>query len=150
MHEDKLCMKVMVWLDFVFFHSRGGYIPTGTSQSLSGALNRQNQMMQGSGIQGAAFGRRYWCHSCLKMPTCSLTRLSVLKWSCLLPVYCFVLTVTFIDLFDFSSPPPIKGKKRAMKRCCTSRFKFNTDQNLIIQWFSFSECPLCFQSLMIF
>ncbi|XP_041746228.2 scaffold attachment factor B2 isoform X1 [Coregonus clupeaformis] len=38
----------------------GGYIPTGTSQSLSGALNRQNQMMQGSGMQGGgAFGRRY-------------------------------------------------------------------------------------------
>ncbi|XP_042562892.1 scaffold attachment factor B2-like isoform X2 [Clupea harengus] len=40
--------------------SRGGYIPTGTSQSMSGALNRPNQMMQGgSGIQGGAFGRRY-------------------------------------------------------------------------------------------
>ncbi|XP_048019997.1 scaffold attachment factor B1 isoform X2 [Megalobrama amblycephala] len=40
--------------------SRGGYMPTGTSQSLSGALNRPNQMMQGSGIQGGgAFGRRY-------------------------------------------------------------------------------------------
>ncbi|KAM9848963.1 scaffold attachment factor B1 [Aulostomus maculatus] len=38
---------------------RGGYINTGTSQSLSGALNRQNQMMQGSGLQGGAFGRRY-------------------------------------------------------------------------------------------
>ncbi|MEQ2294439.1 hypothetical protein AMECASPLE_003864 [Ameca splendens] len=38
---------------------RGGYMNTGTSQSLSGALNRQNQMMQGSGIQGGAFGRRY-------------------------------------------------------------------------------------------
>ncbi|XP_055796558.1 scaffold attachment factor B2-like isoform X2 [Salvelinus fontinalis] len=39
---------------------RGGYMPTGTSQSLSGALNRQNQMMQGSGMQGGgAFGRRY-------------------------------------------------------------------------------------------
>ncbi|XP_029551813.1 scaffold attachment factor B2 isoform X4 [Salmo trutta] len=38
----------------------GGYMPTGTSQSLSGALNRQNQMMQGSGMQGGgAFGRRY-------------------------------------------------------------------------------------------
>ncbi|XP_056459938.1 scaffold attachment factor B1 isoform X1 [Gadus chalcogrammus] len=39
--------------------SRGGYINTGTSQSLSGALNRQNQMMQGSGLQSGAFGRRY-------------------------------------------------------------------------------------------
>ncbi|KAL1023098.1 hypothetical protein UPYG_G00036380 [Umbra pygmaea] len=40
--------------------NRGGYIPTGTSQSLSGALNRQNQMMQGGGLQGGgAFGRRY-------------------------------------------------------------------------------------------
>ncbi|XP_051764277.1 scaffold attachment factor B1 isoform X2 [Ctenopharyngodon idella] len=40
--------------------SRGGYMQTGTSQSLSGALNRPNQMMQGSGIQGGgAFGRRY-------------------------------------------------------------------------------------------
>ncbi|KAJ7993146.1 hypothetical protein DPEC_G00269400 [Dallia pectoralis] len=40
--------------------NRGGYMPTGTSQSLSGALNRQNQMMQGSGMQGGgAFGRRY-------------------------------------------------------------------------------------------
>uniref|UniRef100_A0A8C0YKT9 Scaffold attachment factor B n=1 Tax=Cyprinus carpio carpio TaxID=630221 RepID=A0A8C0YKT9_CYPCA len=40
--------------------SRGGYIQTGTSQSLSGALNRPNQMMQGSGMQGGgAFGRRY-------------------------------------------------------------------------------------------
>ncbi|XP_067085811.1 scaffold attachment factor B1 isoform X4 [Osmerus mordax] len=39
--------------------SRGGYLATGTSQSLSGALNRQNQMMQGSSMQGAAFGRRY-------------------------------------------------------------------------------------------
>ncbi|XP_056615396.1 scaffold attachment factor B1 isoform X2 [Triplophysa dalaica] len=39
---------------------RGGYMPTGTSQSLSGALNRPNQLMQGSGIQGGgAFGRRY-------------------------------------------------------------------------------------------
>ncbi|XP_060933558.1 scaffold attachment factor B1 [Limanda limanda] len=38
---------------------RGGYINTGTSQSLSGALNRQNQLMQGSGLQGGAFGRRY-------------------------------------------------------------------------------------------
>ncbi|XP_068176271.1 scaffold attachment factor B1 [Antennarius striatus] len=38
---------------------RGGYMNTGTSQSLSGALNRQNQMMQGSGMQGGAFGRRY-------------------------------------------------------------------------------------------
>ncbi|XP_026861289.1 scaffold attachment factor B1 isoform X1 [Electrophorus electricus] len=40
--------------------SRGGYMQSGTSQSLSGALNRQNQMMQGSGLQGGgAFGRRY-------------------------------------------------------------------------------------------
>ncbi|XP_016295860.1 scaffold attachment factor B2-like isoform X1 [Sinocyclocheilus anshuiensis] len=40
--------------------SRGGYIQTGTSQSLSGALNRPNQVMQGSGMQGGgAFGRRY-------------------------------------------------------------------------------------------
>ncbi|XP_077082372.1 scaffold attachment factor B1 isoform X1 [Siphateles boraxobius] len=40
--------------------SRGGYIQTGTSQSLAGALNRPNQMIQGSGIQGGgAFGRRY-------------------------------------------------------------------------------------------
>ncbi|XP_052395275.1 scaffold attachment factor B2 isoform X3 [Carassius gibelio] len=40
--------------------SRGGYIQTGTSQSLSGTLNRPNQMMQGSGMQGGgAFGRRY-------------------------------------------------------------------------------------------
>ncbi|XP_010869811.2 scaffold attachment factor B1 isoform X2 [Esox lucius] len=40
--------------------NRGGYMATGTSQSLSGALNRQNQMMQGSGMQGGgAFGRRY-------------------------------------------------------------------------------------------
>ncbi|CAL8308083.1 unnamed protein product [Lota lota] len=39
--------------------SRGGYMNTGTSQSLSGALNRQNQMMQGSGLQSGAFGRRY-------------------------------------------------------------------------------------------
>ncbi|KAI4872956.1 hypothetical protein NFI96_023640, partial [Prochilodus magdalenae] len=40
--------------------NRGGYMPTGTSQSLSGALNRQNQMMQGGGMQGGgAFGRRY-------------------------------------------------------------------------------------------
>ncbi|XP_046713626.1 scaffold attachment factor B1 isoform X2 [Silurus meridionalis] len=48
--------------------SRGGYMQTGTSQSLSGTMNRQNQMMQGGGagtgtggsIQGAgAFGRRY-------------------------------------------------------------------------------------------
>ncbi|XP_036376554.1 scaffold attachment factor B1 [Megalops cyprinoides] len=38
---------------------RGGYMRGGTSQSLSGALNRQNQMMQGSGMQGGAFGRRY-------------------------------------------------------------------------------------------
>ncbi|XP_026200635.1 scaffold attachment factor B1 isoform X2 [Anabas testudineus] len=38
---------------------RGGYMNTGTSQSLSGALNRQNQLMQGSGMQGGAFGRRY-------------------------------------------------------------------------------------------
>uniref|UniRef100_A0A1A8GWF5 Scaffold attachment factor B n=1 Tax=Nothobranchius korthausae TaxID=1143690 RepID=A0A1A8GWF5_9TELE len=38
---------------------RGGYVNTGTSQSLSGALNRQNPLMQGSGLQGAAFGRRY-------------------------------------------------------------------------------------------
>ncbi|XP_066503314.1 scaffold attachment factor B1 isoform X2 [Hoplias malabaricus] len=40
--------------------SRGGYMQTGTSQSLSAALNRQNQMMQGGGLQGSgAFGRRY-------------------------------------------------------------------------------------------
>ncbi|XP_051977986.1 scaffold attachment factor B1 [Xyrauchen texanus] len=40
--------------------SRGGYIPTGTSQSLSGALNRPNQIIPGSGMQGGgAFGRRY-------------------------------------------------------------------------------------------
>ncbi|XP_075943975.1 scaffold attachment factor B1 [Anarhichas minor] len=39
--------------------SRGSYINTGTSQSLSGALNRQNQLLQGSGLQGGAFGRRY-------------------------------------------------------------------------------------------
>ncbi|XP_029356278.1 scaffold attachment factor B1 isoform X2 [Echeneis naucrates] len=38
---------------------RGGYMNTGTSQSLSGALNRQNQLMQGGGLQGGAFGRRY-------------------------------------------------------------------------------------------
>uniref|UniRef100_A0A1A8M0D2 Scaffold attachment factor B n=1 Tax=Nothobranchius pienaari TaxID=704102 RepID=A0A1A8M0D2_9TELE len=38
---------------------RGGYVNTGTSQSLAGALNRQNQLMQGSGLQGGAFGRRY-------------------------------------------------------------------------------------------
>ncbi|XP_028300208.1 scaffold attachment factor B1 isoform X2 [Gouania willdenowi] len=37
---------------------RGGYINTGTTQSLSGALNRQNQMMPG-GMQSGAFGRRY-------------------------------------------------------------------------------------------
>ncbi|KAF7657984.1 hypothetical protein LDENG_00019760 [Lucifuga dentata] len=39
--------------------SRGNYMNTGTSQSLSGALNRQNQLMQGGGLQGGAFGRRY-------------------------------------------------------------------------------------------
>lgn len=41
--------------------SRGGYMQTGTSQSLSGTMNRPNQMMQGGGgMQGAgAFGRRY-------------------------------------------------------------------------------------------
>ncbi|KAM8873857.1 scaffold attachment factor B1 [Spinachia spinachia] len=39
--------------------SRGSYMNTGTSQSLSGALNRQNQLLQGSGLQGGAFGRRY-------------------------------------------------------------------------------------------
>ncbi|XP_027014855.1 scaffold attachment factor B1 isoform X2 [Tachysurus fulvidraco] len=41
--------------------SRGGYMQTGTSQSLPGTMNRQNQMMPGgSGVQGAgAFGRRY-------------------------------------------------------------------------------------------
>ncbi|XP_051979952.1 scaffold attachment factor B2-like [Xyrauchen texanus] len=40
--------------------SRGGYLPTGASQSLSGALNRPNQIIQGSGMQGGgAFGRRY-------------------------------------------------------------------------------------------
>ncbi|XP_013869656.1 scaffold attachment factor B1 [Austrofundulus limnaeus] len=38
---------------------RGSYMNTGTSQSLSGGPNRQNQMMQGSGMQGGAFGRRY-------------------------------------------------------------------------------------------
>ncbi|GAA6083973.1 scaffold attachment factor B1 isoform X1, partial [Tachysurus ichikawai] len=40
---------------------RGGYMQTGTSQSLPGTMNRQNQMMPGgSGVQGAgAFGRRY-------------------------------------------------------------------------------------------
>lgn len=42
-----------------FLNSRGGYMNTGTSQSLSGALNRQNQLMQGGGLQGGAFGRRY-------------------------------------------------------------------------------------------
>ncbi|TRZ01193.1 hypothetical protein DNTS_035508 [Danionella cerebrum] len=39
--------------------SRGGHIQTGASQSISGALNRPNQTLQGSGIQGGAFGRRY-------------------------------------------------------------------------------------------
>ncbi|XP_051549759.1 scaffold attachment factor B2-like [Myxocyprinus asiaticus] len=40
--------------------SRGGYLPTGASPSLSGALNRPNQIMQSSGMQGGgAFGRRY-------------------------------------------------------------------------------------------
>ncbi|XP_066552458.1 scaffold attachment factor B1 isoform X6 [Amia ocellicauda] len=39
--------------------SRGGYMQGGTSQSLSGALNRQNQMMPSGGMQGGAFGRRY-------------------------------------------------------------------------------------------
>nr|XP_023699515.1 scaffold attachment factor B2-like isoform X2 [Paramormyrops kingsleyae] len=38
---------------------RGGYMQGTASQNLSGALNRPNQMMQSSGIQGAAFGRRY-------------------------------------------------------------------------------------------
>ncbi|XP_048832213.1 scaffold attachment factor B1 [Brienomyrus brachyistius] len=38
---------------------RGGYMQGTASQSLSGALNRPSQMMQGSGIQGGAFGRRY-------------------------------------------------------------------------------------------
>ncbi|XP_054645231.1 scaffold attachment factor B1 isoform X2 [Dunckerocampus dactyliophorus] len=36
---------------------RGGYM--NSSQSLSGALNRQNQMMQGGGMQGGAFNRRF-------------------------------------------------------------------------------------------
>ncbi|KAJ3598810.1 hypothetical protein NHX12_032774 [Muraenolepis orangiensis] len=35
-----------------------GYMNTGTSEALSGALNRQNQMM-GGGLQSGAFGRRY-------------------------------------------------------------------------------------------
>ncbi|XP_068599364.1 scaffold attachment factor B1 [Brachionichthys hirsutus] len=40
--------------------ARGSYVNTGTSQSLSGALNRQNQLMQGSSLQGGGtFGRRY-------------------------------------------------------------------------------------------
>ncbi|TSK53755.1 Scaffold attachment factor B2 [Bagarius yarrelli] len=40
---------------------RGGYMQSGASQSLSGTINRPNQMMQsGSSMQGAgAFGRRY-------------------------------------------------------------------------------------------
>ncbi|XP_037554045.1 scaffold attachment factor B1 [Nematolebias whitei] len=38
---------------------RGGYMNAGASQSVSGTLNRQSQMMQGSGMQGGAFGRRY-------------------------------------------------------------------------------------------
>ncbi|KAM9832405.1 scaffold attachment factor B1 [Neosynchiropus ocellatus] len=38
---------------------RGSYMNSGTSQSLSGSLNRQNQLMQGSGMQSGAFGRRY-------------------------------------------------------------------------------------------
>lgn len=50
---------------------RGGYMNAGTSQSLSGPLNRQNQIMQGGGSSGSggmqggggggggAFGRRY-------------------------------------------------------------------------------------------
>lgn len=50
---------VITFLFFPLFISRGGYLNTGTSQSLSGALNRQNQLMQGSGMQGGAFGRRY-------------------------------------------------------------------------------------------
>ncbi|XP_061739214.1 scaffold attachment factor B1 [Nerophis ophidion] len=36
---------------------RGGYMTS--SQSLSGALNRQNQMMHGGGMQGGAFNRRF-------------------------------------------------------------------------------------------
>lgn len=39
--------------------TRGGLMNTGSSRSLSNALNRQNQLMQGSGMQGGAFGRRY-------------------------------------------------------------------------------------------
>lgn len=50
---------VIVCLCVFPVRSRGGYMNTGTSQSLSGALNRQNQLMQGSGMQGGAFGRRY-------------------------------------------------------------------------------------------
>lgn len=40
---------------------RGGYMQSGASQSLSGTINRPNQMMQsGSSMQGTgAFGRRY-------------------------------------------------------------------------------------------
>lgn len=40
--------------------SRGGYMNAGASQSLSGPLNRTNPMMPSGGMQGGAFGRRYW------------------------------------------------------------------------------------------
>lgn len=50
--------QMVMWV-FLFI-SRGGYMNSGSSQSLSGALNRQNQLMQGGGMQGGAFGRRYW------------------------------------------------------------------------------------------
>jgi len=60
LHFDE---TVSVIVSIFLSTSRGNYMNTGTSQSLSGALNRQNQLMQGSGLQGGAFGRRYWCPS---------------------------------------------------------------------------------------
>lgn len=101
---------------FFLVTSRGGYMNTGTSQSLSGALNRQNQLMQNSGMQAGAFGRRYWalfCHEghlgfvhvfknkfCLDASSVQSWRRSSFFWWFLLFLFCLCVISC---LYTFSS-----------------------------------------------
>lgn len=82
--------------------SRGGYMQGSASQNLSGALNRPNQMMQGSGIQGGAFGRRYW--HCLLSP-CSDVR--VFFFACVNIALCFVNSMPHTPYFRRSQRPTL-------------------------------------------
>lgn len=76
----------------------GGYMTTGTSQSLSGALNRQNQMMQG----GGAFGRRYWGLNTL-VPSHMFRCIVKLSAACILLTKALWIRCCFYRPFDFSS-----------------------------------------------